>query len=265
MRLLVCGDTHMNTFAINNVAVAQAKKHGCTDIFQVGDFGFWTHEPEGVQFIKKVSKYLVKNGMTLYWIDGNHDNHPKLWAEYAPEAPYGFCRIAENLWYVPRGTVWQWNNVRFLGLGGAWSIDSQWRLNAEKARGMPGTLWWPTETIREQDIEAAIENLEGLPVDVMFSHDCPTGPDIPGVPTKDMYRWPLTWENRLRVRRVFDQAQPQLLVHGHYHVRYTEMLAEPYDNNGLLDYRVARVEGLANDGLDGFAIVLDLDALFPQY
>lgn len=264
MRILACGDTHMNTSAICNVAVPQARKHGCEAIFQVGDFGFWTHEQEGVKFIRKVSNHLVKNNLDLYWIDGNHDNHPKLWAEYAPQAPYGFCRIADRLWYVPRGTVWQWNNIRFLGLGGAFSIDSQWRINAEKARSAPGTLWWPTEMVRDEDVDAAVENLEGQPVDVMFTHDCPTGPDVPMVRREDKWKFPQTWKNRESLRTVFDKAQPKLLVHGHYHVRYTELLAEAYERDGQLDYRQCRIEGLANDGLDGFAIVLDFDSLFPQ-
>lgn len=265
-RILAIGDTHMNTSAICNVAIPQAVKHGCDTIMQLGDFGMWEHEREGERFLHKVSTHLVKNDLELFWIDGNHDNHPLLWEKYPPvEDEFGFCPIRPNLWYVPRGTVWEWGEVRCLGLGGAWSIDSQWRLQAEKSRNAPGTLWWPTEMIREQDVADAIRNLDGLTVDIMFTHDCPSGPDIPGIHAEDKWRWPQTWTNRDSLRRVYDAAAPQLLVHGHYHTRYTYMWTLPYEYDGELKWRTCRVEGLANDGLDGFGIVLDLDELFPQY
>ena len=300
MKILAIGDTHMNTSAICNVAIPVAKKNGCETIVQLGDFGFWIHEERGRRFLNKVSKCLVREGITLYWIDGNHDNHPKLWAEYLPSGPDGFCMIKPNLYYVPRGTVWKFDQVTCLGLGGAFSIDKEFRIQEELIRAglMRGrfdvhytevgigsdfehTMWWPTEMIRFEDAELAKKNaLEKGLVDIMFTHDCPTGVDVPGIHSDQKWQFPETWQNRDLLREVFDVVQPKLLVHGHYHVRYTGKLplkpnvlghlascayvgSEGDCDCGFGVWNYCRVDGLSNDGRDGFAVVLDLDEIFP--
>lgn len=265
MKILAIGDTHGNTSAICNVAIPQARKNDCKTIVQCGDFGYWEHQQEGARFLNKVSKCLVREDMTMLWIDGNHENHPLLWDTYAPSGPYGFCMIRPNLYYIPRGTVFKLGETTCLALGGAFSIDKNWRINAELEHDKPGTLWWPTEMTRFEDAQKAITNasLNG-PIDIMFTHDCPEGTSIPGIHSVDKWRFPETWQNRELLREVFDVAQPRLLVHGHYHVRYTAKLPlKPKVGTGdLLEWEYCRVDGLANDGLDGFAVVLDLDSLF---
>lgn len=290
-KILACGDVHGNTSAVCNVAIPIAKKNGCKTIMQVGDWGYWEHQQDGKRFLDKVSKALVREDITLYWIDGNHENHPKLWAEYAPSGPDGFCMIRPNLYYIPRGTVWKFDGVTCLGLGGAFSIDKEWRLqyelrdagllrssdymyskfsHAEVSEYSVGsdfvhTMWWPTEMIRFEDAELAKKNaVEKGPIDIMFTHDVPTGVDVPGIHSVDKWRWPETWQNRDLLREVYDVVQPKLLIHGHYHVRYTGKLPlQPKVGTGdLLEWEYCRVDGLANDGLQGFAVVLDLDSLF---
>ena len=269
MKILCVGDVHGNTSALCNVAFPQARKNDCSLLVQVGDLGFWEHMDEGRRFLDKVSKHLVRNDLTLYWIDGNHENHPKLWADYAPAGPEGLCLIRPNLYYIPRGTVFKLGDVTCLGLGGAFSIDKLWRVGKELMDDRPGTLWWPTEMTRFEDAEKAkSEAIEKGPVDIMFTHDCPTGTDVPGIHSADKWKWPETWQNRDLLREVFDVVQPKLLVHGHYHVRYTSILPLkpklPVDGNDVLEWDYCRVDGLANDGFSGFAIVLDLDSLFVR-
>lgn len=264
-KILVCGDTHGNTSAICNVAIPMARKNGCKLIVQVGDFGYWEHTQEGVRFLNKVSKCLVREDMTMIWLDGNHENHPMLWREYWPSGPDGFCTIRENLHYLPRGTVWKIGHVTCLALGGAFSIDRDWRIGEELYSGKPETLWWSTEMIRFEEATQAVKNAkEKGPVDIMFTHDCPTGTDIEGIHSKDKWIYPETWQNRDLLREVFDEVQPKLLIHGHYHTRYTSKLPlKPKVGEGdLLDWDYCRVDGLSNDGRPGFAVVLDLDSLF---
>jgi predicted phosphodiesterase len=263
MKVLAIGDTHMNTSAICNVAIPQAKKHGCPIIVQCGDFGYWEHEREGEKFLHKVSKHLVRNDLVMYWIDGNHDNHPKLWADYEPEGPEGLVKVRPHLYYVPRGTVFDLGDVRCLGLGGAFSIDKEWRLYEESLLATEGLCWWPTEMITNDEVLTAIANGAARgPIQIMFTHDCPTGVDVPGIHSVDKWKWPETWENRDRLREVFDALRPRLVVHGHYHVRYSGGLHwQPGPGEAL---EGCRVEGLSNDGRSGFALVLDLDAMFES-
>jgi Icc-related predicted phosphoesterase len=265
MNILVIGDTHGNTSAICNVAIPTARKRDCKLIIQVGDFGYWEHQEAGKKFLNKVSKALVRENMVMYWIDGNHENHPLLWQSYHPSGPYGLMMIRPNLYYVPRGTVFKIEDVTCLGLGGAFSIDRDWRINEELYAGKPETLWWPTEMITFEQAKLARENARDLgPIDLMFTHDCPTGTDIPGIHSKDKWIYPETWLNRDLLREVFDDVQPKMLIHGHYHVRYTDKLPlKPKVGDGdLLEWDYCRVDGLSNDGRDGFAVVLDMDALF---
>lgn len=266
MKILAIGDTHCNTSAICNVAIPQARKNDCEYIVQCGDFGYLEHEDDGRRFLHKVSKHLVRNNLIMYWIDGNHDNHPKLWAEYPP-GDDGLCLIRPNLFYVPRGTVFKLGHVTCLGLGGAFSIDREWRLEQEKKSGKPLTWYWPTEMITSGDCATACENAERYgPIDIMFTHEAPTGLDIPGHHADDKWRWPLSNINRDFLREVFDEVQPKLLIHGHHHRRYTWKLPlKPNQaklDGGLLEWDYCRVDGLANDGRTGFAICLDLDAMF---
>lgn len=279
MKILTIGDTHGDLSSLCNIALPQAAKHNINLIIQVGDFGYWEHFEDGQRFLNKLSKHLVRRGITLWWLDGNHENHPMLWDKYTADPDNnGFMEIRENLWYMPRGSVFTLDNVRFLVLGGAFSIDKESRLVREMIhRGHKPfsvhegdssirqwekdgdhTQWWPTEMITDVDVNVAIQNaLEAGPIDVMLTHDCPTNISIPGIHSVDKWKYPQTWENRDRLQEVFDAVQPKLLVHGHYHTAYTGRIPLKEEGWGC------RVEGLANDGFQGFSIVLDLGMLFP--
>lgn len=281
MKILALGDVHGFTSAVCNLALPQADKHDIKTIIQVGDFGYWEHADEGKRYLDKVSKHLVRRGIEMWWLDGNHENHPMLWDKYKPSGPNGFLEVRPNLWYMPRGSVFKLGNVRCLVLGGAFSIDKAWRVQKELRDAgilrptdyISGSkymaqdyfvgsdfvhkLWWPTEMITDDEVATAIKNVGDEPIDIMFSHDCPTGVSIPGIHSVDKWKYPQTWENRDRLLEVFQVAQPKLLVHGHYHTAYTARLPLKEEGWGC------RIEGLANDGNQGFTIVLDLDLLFP--
>lgn len=291
MKVLSIGDTHCDSQSICNIAIPQAVRNDCKVIIQVGDFGYLEHvQAYGGKFLDTVSKHLVKHDVEMYWLDGNHENHPLLWEKYPPtewEPPADgakFCEIRPNLWYMPRGTVFTLGHVRCLALGGAFSIDKMRRLTIELqnrghrkmyssygitdqmdssinewAKQVEGhTHWWPTEMITDEQVELAIKNAEAQgPVDIMFTHDCPEGVSVPGLHAADKWKYPETNQNRERLRTVFDAVQPKLLVHGHYHTAYTGRLPLKEEGWGC------RVEGLANDGRQGFSIVLDLGNLFP--
>jgi Icc-related predicted phosphoesterase len=68
------------------------------------------------------------------------------------------------------------------------------------------------EALTQDDVTRAC--LAGK-VDVLISHDAPTGAPIPArlLPGPDA-------DHRLLVARVVEQLQPSLVVHGHYHREY---------------------------------------------
>lgn len=215
MKILVAGDTHGNAAWWSRL-IEYAVKQKCKIIVQLGDFGYWEHTAEGKRFLDRLQRKLERAGITVYFIDGNHENHPMLWEMYPPEDD-GFCDVRANLRYIPRGHAWTWDGVRFMGLGGAYSIDKGWRLDQEEWLHAPRTLWWPTELISEMDAQRAVGAGK---VDVLFSHDCPWGVNLPGIDG----RFPVSNANRQVLAHVVAKTRPDLLMHGHYHMRNSDVL-----------------------------------------
>lgn len=238
-RLLLIGDIHGDLPTLR-AAFSRAEEEGCQALIQLGDFGWWPHTDWGFRFVEQVKKLVAEFGLPLYFIDGNHDNHPDLWAAHESVTAEGFHQISERFFYIPRGLRWQWSGVGFLAVGGGYSIDVALRT--------PGFSWWPTELLSEEEILKAIDP-SGVPVDVVLTHEAPEGVNL-GI---SMFPIPLAERSRKDVRRIVDHVKPTRLYHGHYHVRNDAYYFNPH--TGL---RVESI-GLAHEGdPDGNLIVLDL-------
>lgn len=210
----VCGDWHEDLgFARRQVASLHYRGVDC--IIHVGDFGYSFSE----LFLDSLNYTLRHAGITLYFVDGNHENFHVLYTYEVNDE--GLRPIRSNIIHLPRGFRWEWHNVVYMGLGGAVSVDKLWRGTNE---------WWPEEEISYYDFEVATEGGE---VDIMFTHDCPTGVEIPGI-TGNPYGFPehmIKQADRHRdtLRSVLDIVKPYRLYHGHYHRRYdAELIGKDY-------------------------------------
>ena len=76
-RVLMAGDTHGNIGWIKRLAKAAAD-NDCPVIIQVGDFGYFPAHGEGRHFLTAVERACATNGIKLWFIDGNHDDHTSL-------------------------------------------------------------------------------------------------------------------------------------------------------------------------------------------
>ncbi|MGA4545876.1 metallophosphoesterase family protein [Uniformispora flossi] len=260
MRILLTGDVHGNLAHVRTVLDAAAAEH-IDRIFQLGDFGYWEHEPGGVRFLDEVHRAARAQGITVYFLDGNHDKSGLILERYGEHRDMeGFLSVRGRVRYAPRGHVWTWDGVRFLAFGGACSVDREYRLEAERRRtekalrkenyrlaaGRPsqsvpdhaGTLWFPEEEATDADAQAVIDTAG--PVDVLLTHDKPRA-TTPGVNRKDL---PVCHPNQDRIQRLVDALRPRLAAHGHLHHRYTQVLEEPH--------APTRVEGLAADPVASF-------------
>lgn len=235
-KVLLLGDVHGATGWLK-VAVRVAKELDVRCILQLGDFGFWPHYGSGKDFLNKANEMLNEADLDLFWVDGNHENHD--WLSQQTRDAGGFWRL-DRLVHIGRGSRWVWEDRRFLGCGGAYSIDKPYRVEGES--------WWAGETITEADVIRC----EGLAVDVLVTHDAPWGAaNVMGPGTvgdKDSY--PESYANRLRVAAICDLVQPNLLVHGHYHHRNSTL------------YKSTLVEGFGRDtDYNGSMGLLHLDTL----
>lgn len=237
-KILLLGDVHGQGGWLKLV-IRTADVLGIKTILQLGDFGFWPHTGSGKVFWDNTQRFLEQCDVDLWWVDGNHENHD--WLDAQPRDNEGFWRDG-RITHIGRGARWSWNGVKFMGCGGAYSIDKPWRTE--------GTSWWAGETISEADVLRC----DGPDVDVVVSHDAPwgannvLGPNTAG--DKDMY--PESAANRKRLAAICDVVHPRLLVHGHYHHRNSTV------------YKSTRVEGFGCDGDVQSTGVLDLDTLLVE-
>jgi calcineurin-like phosphoesterase family protein len=222
--LLLAGDVH-GSFSQMEKAIRYAKDLGIDTVFQVGDFGIWHNDKP---FLNQCQHLLHQWDMQLLFIDGNHENFPRLYEGKVLEDGTRFVR--ENITHIPRGYRWEWKGLTFLALGGAASIDRKHRRE--------GRSWWPEELITVEDI---IKSQEGGPVDVMFTHDSPS--TAPNSITDDYYgqREAIRYfgedalayctDHRERLAEVTNVTTPRLLIHGHYHMGMFGTYRHQDDNN----------------------------------
>lgn len=236
-KIMVLGDTHGNSAWVNRV-LKRAEFLGCDTVIQVGDFGMWEHMDDG-EFLNAVSNWSTKRNIEFYWIDGNHENFDMLFDKY--QSNEQFWPIRHNLYYIPRGTVWEWEGFTFAGMGGAVSIDRDSRIE--------GRSWWRQEQIRNEDVQALEDNLGDMWVDFLFTHDAPFLPDTGRNNYKDD---PISDGHRRAMDYVVHLAHPRHHFHGHYHYFHRTEYA-------LADGWKVDTIGLGCDGMPDCHAVLEVD------
>lgn len=213
-KLMIAGDWHGNwTWAVH--AINYAHQNGADTILQLGDFGFWVPGGATANYLNKVEKALAEFGIDLYWLDGNHEYHADLKLWHNLSAPVA-TKKRPHIHYLPRGYQWEWWGKAWMSVGGAVSVDKH--LRGPKS-------WWPEETLTDEQVEHCCRGL----VDVIVSHDCPSGVDIPGLSPPGT--WPdwVIYESdihRRKLRRIWDETGATRLFHGHYHSRYDAPLGD---------------------------------------
>ena len=249
-RVLVAGDTHGNTKWVKYLTDV-AGRSDCPVIIQVGDFGYFPDHRDGPRFLSTVDQACAANGVELWFIDGNHDDHTSLAELEHGNVP---VRVAEHITYLPRGTRLGLGGCRFGFLGGAFSVD--WR---DRTAGID---WWRHEVTGADDVA----RLGAEPLDVLIAHDAPAGVEL-------LSSWRLPAEDQVRadeVRALVAQAtmatSPRLVIHGHWHHGYESELnwidRVATQRSGTLMWNSTRVAGLGCDGdVARGSILLDLPAL----
>lgn len=242
-RILVAGDWHGNEdWALSVIRrVPSLLAHEPRRlILHLGDFGIWP-DRAGQHYLARVAAQLAEVDAELWFIDGNHEDFPQL-ARLArgDRTPDGRVVVRPGLFHLPRGYRWTWHGLRWLGCGGAVSLD--------RAQRTEGVDWWPDEEITDAQ-EAAV--IAGGHADVLVSHDCPSGV------AHTFGRPPPEWDpadlarndaHRRRLQRIVDAVQPSRIMHGHLH--------RAYQRSCDFGYGPVQVTGLdADNRLRNFAVL----------
>lgn len=196
-KVMIVGDVHTKFLHLNNL-IARNKP----DIVIVcGELGIW-----GSGMLKAVHTGDSK----IYACDGNHDNHELLkLLRRRTEGVRKPISVSEGIYYIPRGTIASIKGLNTLFIGGAESIDKQYRTQ--------GHDWFPEESITAEDINSIPDGR----IDMVISHTAPTfvveQMDIEILPihSKDgRYNAP----SSVYLDYVFDLYKPKLWYFGHWHV-----------------------------------------------
>lgn len=246
----IAGDWHGNTLwavmALDQYAIA-----GITHILHVGDFGFgFGGGDRGEDYLRDIQNALVQNNQIIYVTLGNHENYVMISSFVNhPEMPgFVFNPDFPNILVATRGARWDWNDVSFVSLGGAASIDYEGRTE--------GINWWSEERISLGDVYRTIE---GGHADVMIAHDAPTGVNLFGSHREARSQWSVEGlayadQSRDMMRQAVDGVKPDMFFHGHYHHYLDEVVNF---NDGVEGYSYRNVS-LGKDGQANNMSVLDL-------
>jgi Icc-related predicted phosphoesterase len=225
MKILMVGDTHGDTRSLIQ-SLSVAGNQGIQHVLVLGDFGLWTHFADGVRFLDDINEYAAAMNLTIYAIGGNHENwdHWNWFVENMPKGGKGWAMVRSRVALAPRIHTWKWDNTKFLGVGGAVSIDKDSRLHMEKfgtgSKGGSGprTLYWPNEQLTDEDVERIekIDTEKGFHPDVLVTHDCSNY-----TPFRERLKPDLDSQiHRQRIDRVLKHTRPDFHFHGHMHTKY---------------------------------------------
>jgi len=225
----IAGDWHSNvtwaSTAVHRIA-DQIRSHGEDEvvIFQLGDFGFWPGS-HGERYLEQLNLALEDVNASLYFIDGNHENHVLLRKRAEKQGVLDQqvpVDITSRITWLQRGTRFTLNGKIWLALGGAASVDRTYRTE--------GQSWFPEERITPEQRDLAIAGGEAF---VLLSHDAPAGhhinfPPYPSWPEKDLA---LSQVNRDYLQDVVEATGVEYLMHGHMHMSYEVIMPKIGPNN----------------------------------
>ena len=242
----VAGDWHGNTRWAESAVRAFAELDVRT-ILHLGDFGVWPGE-SGERYLGALRRALEEHDQTIYVTLGNHEDYTQVHA--LPEDENGLKWIRHNIAIFPRPFRFELGLHTVLSLGGAPSVDREFR--------KPYRSWWPEEIITEEMVEEAVA---GGHADIMLAHDAPNGGtraveqilSSGGGWSRDSLAYAAA--GRALIDRVVYEIEPDMYLHGHYHIRDSGYLR--YGNSGR-----GEIHSFDCDGTAGNLGVIHLDEDF---
>ena len=160
------GDILRRIYSFRRLGVRREEPNA---LFVCGDFGLpWSpHSHTKEQRVLDVAeKHLNLYNVTLYFVDGNHENFDMLYA--IPIEGDGTRHLRQHIRHMPRGTLHTINGCDVFAFGGAMSTD----------RGIEslGRDYWVQELPTYSESHRGLETLSAAEnVDFVVSHAAPSG------------------------------------------------------------------------------------------
>lgn len=168
--IYVTGDTHCpkDMHKLNTTNFPEQRQMTKDDTLIIcGDFGAVWERGSGED--RFWLNWLDDKNCTVVFCDGNHENFDLLYEYPIVEWNGGKVhQIRESVFHLMRGEVYTIEGKTFFVLGGAMSLDKQYRKE--------GISWWSQEIPSPEEMAHAMTNLinNGLKVDYIITHDAPS-------------------------------------------------------------------------------------------
>lgn len=246
--IAIFGDWHGAAAGWGVTAVRSAAREGARHAIHVGDFGLMFPGRGMGRAEDKLNRRLVELGMNLTVSPGNHDS--QYWRSL-PVRGDGTCEVRSNIGVLPFGGRTTIEGLTIAGLGGAYSIDAEYRRE--------GFDWWPNEEPSEAEAKELVAG--GKVVDVLITHDAPAGVPVKGTITLRTEILERANKTRVLLADVVRELRPPLLVCGHYHQRLIHEL--PHPGGGVTTVHVLDMENSrAGNGILVWPDTLRVEPLF---
>lgn len=174
--IYLTGDTHgdIDWSKINTTNWPEQKQLTKNDyLIIVGDVAMRWFDTLPNGELNKTDKYTIdyynKKNCTTLFIDGNHENHNALDSYPVTEWRGGKVhQLADSVYHLMRGQVFDIDGLKFFTMGGANSIDKYSRKE--------NISWWAREMPSQEELQEGIDNLEKVDfkVDYVLTHCCGT-------------------------------------------------------------------------------------------
>lgn len=252
-KIVIAGDWHLNDPWACAV-IDGARLRGCDIVLQLGDFGI-SPQPVGDDYLDRIQQQAEQSGVLVVVVPGNHEDWDQIErfpttdnpALFPPQAKW----FRKNIAVLPRVASFELGGKRFISLAGAPSLDYY--------PEDEGFSWWPQERVLPEHV-AEVVALGGA--DYMLAHDSPypSSPIVNSIVERgakhDNKALQHAREGRELMTKAFESVAPDVMFHGHYHVRdtgYVEIV-DPRTNKR----KTSRIESIGTDERPGNVVVLDV-------
>lgn len=231
--MVFLGDIHGDLNAFNKFIYESDEKY----CIQLGDFGgIWSDKAETIKE-EKILLSSLNDNLSIYdkyvfIVLGNHENYDRI-GELPKEKKFGaWCKkIDSQIFIVERGEILNIDNKTYLCVGGADSIDKDYRLTYEKVTDEK--IWWEDETIQDSDIDNAYKNLKEYKNKVDFI--CTHTPPRAFISRND--KWAYVFPSEVKLNKFMEDADFRFWISGHVHEdRYENIAGNSIMSLGIMSY-----------------------------
>ncbi len=160
--IYITGDTHRNFTRLFSLDSNEDDM-----LIVLGDAGinYFLNEED-----KKYKEYLKRFKLKLFCVRGNHEERPENTKTYKEKDMFdGKVFVEEefpNLIFAKDGESYNIDGKSVLVIGGAYSIDKEYRL-------LYGSKWFKDEQLNKEEQKKILKKVKGKHFDIVLTHTCP--------------------------------------------------------------------------------------------